>query len=119
MVSKVCHSGESSSTLPSAAHIPPWAVPVCERVGYSFEITAVLASPEASSAARSPAPPAPTITASYTWVVVIGSAELSGIEGEHDDRAEDEQREPHDGERPVPGEPPTRAPDVVLDDHPR
>jgi hypothetical protein len=37
---------------------------VWERVGYSFEITAVFTRPDASIAARSPAPPAPTITAS-------------------------------------------------------
>jgi hypothetical protein len=71
IVSKACHSGESSSTLPRAAHIPPCAVPVCERVGYSFEITAVLTCSDASMAARSPAPPAPTITASYVWLTVI------------------------------------------------
>src|SRR5207248_1436835 len=65
MVSKVCHSHESSSTLASAAHMPPWAAPVCERVGYSLVRTAVWHFPAVSMAARSPAPPAPTTTASY------------------------------------------------------
>ena len=32
-VSKVCHSQLSSSTLARAAHMPPWAAPVWERVG--------------------------------------------------------------------------------------
>ncbi len=67
MVSKVCHSQESSSTLASAAAMPPCAAPVCERVGYSFEMTAVFAPGPASMAARIPAPPAPTITTSNWW----------------------------------------------------
>ena len=70
-MSNACHSGESSSTFASAAQTPPCAVPVCERVGYSFEITAVFTRSDASIAARRPAPPAPTITASYVWKVVI------------------------------------------------
>ena len=32
-VSKVCHSQLSSSTFASAAHMPPCAAPVWERVG--------------------------------------------------------------------------------------
>src|SRR5919198_3800515 len=73
MVSKVCHSQLSSSTLARAAHIPPCAAPVWERVGYSLEITAVLARPDASRAARSPAPPAPTITTSKECCWVMAS----------------------------------------------
>src|SRR5919106_2835519 len=98
--------------------MPPCAVPVWDRVGYSFEMTAVLTSPAASRAARRPAPPAPTITASYTCVVVIRSAELRRVEGEHDHRAQHEQREPHDPEGPVPGQPRSRTPHVVEDDGP-
>ena len=70
---------------------------MCERVGYSFEITAVFTRSDASIAARRPAPPAPTITASYVWKVVIGSdgpRPLARVEREHDDRAEDEQANP-------------------------
>src|SRR5215207_5647 len=77
MVSKVCHSQLSSSTLARAAHIPPWAAPVWERVGYSLVITAVRPRRELSSAARRPAPPAPTITTSKVccWVMgLLGSA---------------------------------------------
>src|SRR5919106_521026 len=118
MVSKACHSGESSSTFPSAAHIPPWAVPVCDRVGYSLEITAVRTCPEASRAARRPAPPAPTITASYVWVTVIGSDESGGVEGEHDDRPKHEEREADDAEGPIPDQPPSGPAHVVLDDDP-
>jgi len=47
--------------------MPPCAAPVCERVGYSFEITAVLAFGPASMAALMPAPPAPTMTMSCWW----------------------------------------------------
>src|SRR5215216_157702 len=74
MVSKVCHSQLSSSTLARAAHIPPWAAPVWERVGYSLVITAVRARRELSSAARRPAPPAPTITTSKVCCWVIGDS---------------------------------------------
>src|SRR5688500_2097326 len=118
MVSKACHSGDSSSTFPSAAHIPRWAVPVCDWVGYSLGITAVRTSPDASRAARRPAPPAPTITASYVWVTLIRSPELGGVEGEHDHRPQDEQHQPDDAEGPVPGQPAARRADVVLDDDP-
>ena len=47
--------------------MPPCAAPVCERVGYSFEMTAVFAPGPASIAARMPAPPAPTMTMSNWW----------------------------------------------------
>ena len=51
--------------LPSAAPTPPCAATVCERVGKTLESTATLRPVSAScSAARSPAPPAPTTTAS-------------------------------------------------------
>ena len=45
--------------------MPPWAATVCDRVGNNFEIQAVL-NPCSTSpkAALSPAPPAPTTTAS-------------------------------------------------------
>src|SRR5512132_2645132 len=78
MVSKVCHSQLSSSTLARAAHMPPWAAPVWERVGYSLVITAVRARREASSAARRPAPPAPTITTSKVCCWVMGLLGFAG-----------------------------------------
>jgi hypothetical protein len=48
--------------------IPPCAATVCDRVGKSFEIQAVLKPASARpKAARRPAPPAPTTIASYSW----------------------------------------------------
>ena len=44
--------------------MPPWAAPVCDRVGYSLVSTAVRACCVDSMAARMPAPPAPTMTTS-------------------------------------------------------
>ena len=69
----------ANTMLPRAALIPPCAATVCERVGNSLVITAVL-NPYASAipantsptfserpmAARRPAPPAPTTTQSYS-----------------------------------------------------
>src|SRR6185369_11109098 len=98
MVSKVCHSQLSSSTLARAAHIPPWAAPVWLRVGYSLVSTAVRTRGPASTAARIPAPPAPTITTSYRccWIKARLS-ELSGdVRVEGDDHVGAQyQREPH------------------------
>src|SRR5687767_9527472 len=50
--------------------MPPWAAPVCERVGYSFVSTAVRVRSEDSRAGRTPAPPAPTMTTSYVRCAV-------------------------------------------------
>ena len=51
--------------------MPPWAAPVWERVGYSLVRTAALTPDRASSsAAHRPAPPAPTMTAWYSWVAM-------------------------------------------------
>src|SRR5258708_16641656 len=61
----MCESDESSPMLPSAAPIPPCAATVCERVGNTLESTATLnPASDSCSAARRPAPPAPTTTAS-------------------------------------------------------
>ena len=50
--------------------MPPWAATVCERVGNTLEMQAVFSPAcEAPSAARSPAPPAPTTTTSKVWSV--------------------------------------------------
>ncbi len=61
----MCHSQLSSPMLPSDAPTPPCAATVCERVGNTLESTATfMPALDSSSAARSPEPPAPTITAS-------------------------------------------------------
>src|SRR5471030_1304855 len=93
MVSYMCQSQWSSPMLPSAAPIPPCAATVCERVGNTFESTATrspwLAS---SSAARSPEPPAPTITASNFRTGVVISASPQDRSGP---REIEEERQPH------------------------
>src|SRR6266540_4764385 len=102
--------------------MPPWAVPVWERVGYSLEMTAVRTRSEASMAARSPAPPAPTITASYVWTVVTRSRRSrppAGVEGEDDDRPQRQEPEADHVEEHVHGEPRARPLHVVLHDHPQ
>src|SRR5215217_6011607 len=120
MVSKVCHSQLSSSTFARAAHIPPWAAPVWERVGYSLVITAVRARRELSSAARRPAPPAPTITTSKVCCWVIRGL-LGGLGGEREDRegAEGPGEADHGGVDALVDEAPEAGAGVVVDDHPQ
>lgn len=61
----IYHLQSSSVIFPKAALIPPYAATVCERVGNNLEIQAVLKpNSERPNAARRPAPPAPTTTAS-------------------------------------------------------
>ena len=69
-----------------AAHIPPCAAPVCDRVGYSLVNTAVRAFFPDSIAARIPAPPAPTITTSYLWncISVLPRTGETGFAGLND-----------------------------------
>jgi len=65
IVSYMCQRQSSLVRLPSAALMPPCAATVCERVGKSFVMQAVLKPFSARPmAARRPAPPAPTTTAS-------------------------------------------------------
>src|SRR6185503_15424665 len=74
-VSYMCQSQWSSPMLPSAAPTPPCAATVCERVGNTFDSTATRRpASDSCSAARSPAPPAPTTTASNLRML---SAELT------------------------------------------
>src|SRR3954470_16059678 len=82
-------------------------------------MTAVFTRSDASIAARRPAPPAPTITASYVWKVVIAlrRSPLARVEREHDERAEDEKGEAEDVEQRVDGEPCAGPTHVVLRDH--
>src|ERR1700758_545914 len=54
--------------------MPPWAAPVWLRVGYSLVRTAVRTRGPASTAARMPAPPAPTITTSYRCSLITVAA---------------------------------------------
>src|SRR4051812_50229549 len=51
--------------------MPPWAAPVWDRVGESLVRTAGRTGVEDSSAARMPAPPAPTMTTSYWCVCMV------------------------------------------------
>src|SRR6266702_2693798 len=92
MVSYMCQSQWSSPMLPSAAPMPPCAATVWERVGNTFESTAPrkpwLAS---SSAARSPEPPAPTMTASNLRMGIVISAPPQDRSGPHQ---VEEEREP-------------------------
>src|SRR4030067_1909771 len=61
----MCQCQLSLLTLPSEAAMPPCAATVCERVGTTLDTTATFSPACAScSAARIPAPPAPTTTTS-------------------------------------------------------
>src|SRR5215211_7947041 len=119
MVSKVCHSQLSSSTLARAAHIPPWAAPVWERVGYSLVITAVRARRELSSAARRPARPAPKITTSKVCCWVMGLLGGLGGEGEDRERAQGPGQADNGGVDTLVEEAPGAGAGVVVDDHPQ
>ena len=73
-VSYMCQCQWSSSELPSEAATPPCAATVCERVGKTLVMTAVLRpDSDSCSAARRPAPPAPTMTASKVRLVIFTS----------------------------------------------
>src|SRR6476646_4490872 len=64
----MCQRQSSSPMLPSAAAIPPCAATVCERVGKTLVMHAVLRPASLQpSVASSPAPPAPTTTTSKVW----------------------------------------------------
>src|SRR2546423_3903229 len=61
----MCQCQLSSVELATGEAMPPCAATVCERVGNALESTATLRlAPAMSSAARMPAPPAPTTIAS-------------------------------------------------------
>src|SRR5687767_3349309 len=81
-------------------------------------MTAVRTRPEASMAARRPAPPEPTITASYVCLTVIsgGARPRRGVEREYDHGPQHEQREPEHVEEHVGREPGAGRFDVVEDD---
>jgi hypothetical protein len=66
-VSYMCQRQSSSLMLPSAAAMPPCAATVWLRVGNTLVMQAVFSpSCVAPRVARSPAPPAPTTTTSYS-----------------------------------------------------
>ena len=57
--------------------ISTWAATVCDLVGKSFEIHAVLKpASDRPNAALNPAPPAPTTTASYVWSTTSYSLDI-------------------------------------------
>jgi hypothetical protein len=57
--------------------MPPCAATVCDRVGKSLVMQAVLKPcSESPMAALSPAPPAPTTTASYEWSTTVYDDEV-------------------------------------------
>jgi hypothetical protein len=81
-VSRKCFSIESvGSRKPRAALMPPCAAPVCERVGYTLLSTPTRRLPSrlAWSAALMPAPPAPTITTSYSSTGVPSLFNISHV----------------------------------------
>ena len=61
--------------MPRLAAIPPCAATVCDRVGNNFVMHAVFKPcSDRPIAARRPAPPAPTTTASYSWSMIVYAA---------------------------------------------
>ena len=66
-VSYMCQRQSSGPMLPSEAEMPPWAATVWLRVGNTLVMQAVFSPFDAMpKVARSPAPPAPTTTTSYS-----------------------------------------------------
>src|ERR1043165_720872 len=67
-VSYMCQRQSSSPMLPSEAAMPPCAATVCERVGKTLVMQAVLRPASLQpSVARSPAPAAPPTPTSKVW----------------------------------------------------
>jgi hypothetical protein len=67
----MCQRQSSGPILPSAAEMPPCAATVCDRVGNTLLMQAVRRpASEQPTVARSPAPPAPTITTSKVWSMI-------------------------------------------------
>src|SRR6266540_6580972 len=93
-------------------------------------MTHVLTCLDASRAARRPAPPAPTTTASYLWKVVTSAASAveggpkrladvrppAGVEREHHDGPEGEEHEAGDQPHAIDGGPQARPAHVVEGD---
>src|ERR1700752_4846097 len=97
--------------------MPPWAAPVWLRVGESLVSTAVRTRGPASTAARIPAPPAPTITTSYRccWITGRLSRDVR-VEG-HQHVGAQQTREPHrQQQQAVEPEPGGILAAVVVDD---
>src|SRR3954469_17869022 len=105
----MCQCQLSSPELASGAAMPPWAATVCERVGNTFERTATFRLARASSsAARMPAPPAPTTIASNRRTGRVTSAPCESCLSPEDlDRPGDVARERQENrdfeEEPQPG----------------
>src|SRR5207302_2062460 len=102
-VSYMCQFQLSSPILPSAAPTPPCAATVCDRVGNTLDNTAVLTpASDNCSAARSPAPPAPTTTASNFLTLRATSQPPQNLyrpatAAEQPEHGQGLQREPHPG----------------------
>src|SRR5271166_2016915 len=97
--------------------MPPWAAPVWLRVGYSLVRTAVRTRGPASTAARIPAPPAPTITTSYRCCWITGRLSRDIRVERHDHVSAQDQREPHgQQQQTVEPEPGAVFAAVVVDD---
>src|SRR3954447_18540156 len=113
--------------------MPPCAAPVCDRVGYSLVRTAVRVRWPDSSAARMPAPPAPTMTTSYLWWVTMAVLSVpwqasvladgqggvrvdARVEGEDHQRAQDDDDQRREVEQRLEEEPGARLRGVVVDD---
>src|SRR4051812_14145261 len=111
--------------------MPPWAAPVWDRVGESLVRTAVRTRVEDSSAARMPAPPAPTMTTSYWCVCMVfrtfpvslrlalrqrrGGVDAR-VEREDDEGAEHEGEHGAEGQQRLQDEPGGVPLAVVVDD---
>src|SRR3954447_24902267 len=101
--------------------MPPWAAPVCDRVGYSLVSTAVRARWPDSMAARIPAPPAPTITTSYLWNCMVGGLRASvrghvRVEREDHHRADGQDQDHGRVQQDLQPEPRAVLAGVVVDD---
>lgn len=71
-MSYACHLQSSSVVLPKAAFIPPCAATVCDLVGNTLEMQAVLKPLSVKSVAQlKPAPPAPTTIASNLCLIIF------------------------------------------------
>src|SRR6201997_2473773 len=97
--------------------MPPWAAPVWLRVGYSLVSTAVRTRGPASTAARIPAPPAPTITTSYRCCWITGRLSRDVRVERHQHVGAQQTRKPHrQQQQAVEPEPRGILAAVVVDD---
>src|SRR6201999_1290293 len=97
--------------------MPPCAAPVWLRVGYSLVRTAVRTRGPASTAARIPAPPAPTITTSYRCCWITGRLSRDvGVECHQHVSAQDQRESDRQQQQAVEPESGAVLAAVVVDD---